>query len=134
MNIEELLAYSLDNELTAAQQGRLEQALADSKDLQELQDELLAMRSLLQGHVPASNKNFIQNVLQQVPLNDTVVPISTTTRILQLFPRVAAACIVLMSMTYVGLELGDTNWISDTVVGTQYLSAEDAYAYIDTYE
>lgn len=134
MNIEELLAYALDNDLNETQQVRLEQALAESNELQQLQDELFAMRSLIEGQLPAKNKNFVQDVLQQLPLEATITQLSAGTRILRLFPRVAAACVFLIGISYIGLHLGDANWISDQLVGTAYLSAEEAYTYIDTYK
>lgn len=134
MNIEELLAYALDNDLNETQQVRLEQALAESNELQQLQDELFAMRSLIEGQLPAKNKNFVQDVLQQLPLEATITQLSAGTRILRLFPRVAAACVFFIGISYIGLHLGDANWISDQLVGTAYLSAEEAYTYIDTYK
>lgn len=128
MNIEELLAYSLDNELSTSQQAQLDNALTTSKDLQGLQDELFAMRNILEGHRPAKSETFVQGVLAQLPLQA-----SRNTRILRLFPRVAAACILLIGATYLGLEQGNTNWISDEVVGTEYLSTDDALTYLDNF-
>ncbi len=134
MNIEELLAYSLDNDLTATEQVRLEQALVESDGLRQLQDELFAMRSLMQGQLPAKNKSFVQDVLRQLPLEATIAQLSAGTRVLRLFPSVAAACVFVIGISYIGLHLGDADWISDQLVGTAYLSAEEAYTYIDTYE
>ena len=128
MNIEELLAYSLDNELSEKQQVQLDEALSTSKDLQELQDELFAMRNIMEGQRPAKSEAFVQGVLAQLPLQASI-----NTRILRLFPRVAAACILLIGATYLGLEKGNTNWISDELVGTQYLSTDDAMTYLDNF-
>lgn len=132
MNIEELLAYSLDNILNDEEQRRLEEALASSDALQELRDELFAMRDLLKGQQVETCPGFVQDVMRQLPpVETTIRQIGFQTQLLRLFPRVAAACVLLVGTAYLGISTNDPLWLSDTVVGLQDISPEDAYTYWD---
>lgn len=132
MTTTELLAYSLDNILDDAQQARLDEALSKSEALQELRDELMAMRNLLKGHQLDARPDFVENIMAQLPQQEAVIrEIALGSRVLKLFPRVAAACVLLMGLAYFGLGSNEGLWVSDTLIGMQELSPEDAYTYVN---
>lgn len=119
-----LLLHSLDNELSAAEQQQLKEALASSEDLRSEQEKLLRTRNLLQHIAPESDAEFASRVLNRLQTA------TFGTKVIQLFPRVAAACAVIFALTF-GTLYANTDWITDKVVGLENLSPEDADSYLN---
>ncbi len=127
-DISELLAYSLDNELTVEEQQILDNAMEKSPALRESKAKLLAMRALLSEQTIPKRPHFAEHVLSK--LGDAKV-ISMEHRLLQLFPSVAAACVLVLIATYATVQFGGVEWIPESIAGTTSLTLEDAYVLLD---
>lgn len=131
MDNRELLYYSLDHELTAAQQQQLEQALEQSAELRTEQTQLLQMSQwLIQAQAP-QNDLFSQKVLIAIEAQ-SVNTIGAT--IIQLFPKVAAACAIVASTALLNIYWTEGTLSQEAIFGVQDLAPEDAYSYIDLSE
>ena len=122
-----LLIYSLDNELSADEQRQLDQALTASAELCAEQERLLAIRQALASHTIPADNTFANAVMQQLEEKETGVE----ARILQLFPKVAAACVVLVLIATLGIYFSEGSLSTEAIVGVQDLAPEDAYSYLE---
>lgn len=125
----ELLLYSLDNELTKAEQEQLDTALANSAALRAERDALLEMRNALANFSVDEDATFTDDLMQRIQIEKRNVPIQSNIR--KLFPRVAAACILLVLLSVVAIYMTEGNLSIEAIVGVQDLSPEDAYSYLD---
>jgi anti-sigma factor RsiW len=123
-----LLIYSLDNELSAEEQQQLDQALASSAELQAEQERLLAIRQALASHTIPADNTFADAVMQQLEEERET---GVEARILQLFPKVAAACVVLVLIAMLGIYFSEGSLSTEAIVGVQDLAPEDAYSYLE---
>lgn len=123
-----LLIFSLDNELSAEEQHQLDQALAEDTELRTEQDRLLMIREALSAHTVSADVAFADEVMQSL---ETANETGIEARILQLFPQVAAACIVLVLIAMLGIYFSEGNLSTEAIVGVQDLAPEDAYSYLE---
>jgi hypothetical protein len=121
--MKDLLIHSLDNELTPAQQVHLQKALAGSEALRQEQKQLLEMRSLLADLRVRRDLLFPERVMNRLEkrgkqgfLHDIV----------SLSPKVAAACIVFMLATTLGIYLREGSLSPEIVIGVEDLELDDA--------
>ena len=127
-----LLVRSLDEALTDREKALLEEALREHEWLREEQKLLLAIRAQLATFQAPLNTNFTQDVLFQ--LESAKEQIESKTTIVYLFPKVAAACVIIMLAFFINLYLsqGYIDW--DSLVGIQDVSPEEAYSYLVMYD
>ena len=119
----DLLIYSLDNELTDTQQKMLDEALQNSEALRQEQARLLHMRKELAAFSAAPDATFSSNVLQ-------VLEQPQSFNIVQLFPKVAAASVLLFIGSLLAIYFSEGNLSMEAIVGVQDLTPEDAYSYL----
>ncbi len=127
--MKELLAYSLDNSVSSAQQATLEEALAQSPDLRLEKEQLLQMRTLIGQLQMPSNELLVSAVMANLERKQDNK--SSFALIIQLFPRVAAACVGFILLACTTIYFGGADWIPETIAGTSDLTIEEAYTLIN---
>lgn len=122
-DIKALLIRSIVEELSESESAQLEAALAESEALRRERSELLRTRNLLRHARPPADPGFADRVMQKLEEHQ-----SATALIVRLFPRVAAACaIVLVALSlFFYFEAGSLS--ADILVGLEDLSIEEAVA------
>jgi len=120
----DLLIKSLDNELSPQEQQMLEQALSESEALRRERDQLLAMRSALGELPPVHDPAFSERVMQRLHEKS----ITSTALIAAMFPRVAAACILVLFAFLLSIYVSEGSLTSDALLGTQELTVDEAYS------
>lgn len=125
-NARDLVLYALDNELTVSEQTRLEEALAISEVLQEERAALLQMRELLASLKPAIERDgsFADQVMQNIHKKPNS---GFWSDLISLSPKVAAACILFVVGSLVGVYFWEGNLSSEAIIGVQHLTPEDAF-------
>jgi hypothetical protein len=123
----ELLIHSLDNELTLDEHQALDLAFAKSKEFRAERDRLLKLRSLLNQQRTIASNEFVNAVLGKTttPVINPVQGFNTT--MVRLFPRVAAACVIIMLASLFTVYLAEGELSSDTIVGLSDISPDEAY-------
>lgn len=130
-NIRDLLIFSLDNELSDSDKNRLEKALKTDSSLRKERAELLKMRSMFTNFSISENDNFSSEILRKIEIRDSQNERDFSTKFITLFPKVAAACVVFLLMTFSVVYFSDSNFASDELVGVEEFSMEDAYSYLE---
>ncbi len=126
-DIHELLMRSFEEKLSEPEQRRLENALKKSKELQLERDEIIKMRSLFQHFTISENPTFTKAVLKRVELSKSE---NVQAVLVRLFPRIAAACILFLLVSILGLYLVDGGLSMDSIVGLDNIS-EDTITYLE---
>lgn len=121
----EWLAYAFDNKLSKTDTEQLQTAVNESDILKATQRNLLRNRETIAGFKVDFSSDFTDQVMRHLE-EAIIVPFST--KVVRLFPKVAAACVLFLLSAYVALQFGDTTWVSDALVGTSELNPEDAFA------
>lgn len=122
-NIKDLLLRSVTEELSLEEQAELDLALSDSEELRKEQKRLLRTRDLLQRAIPPKDLEFSKRVMQKLDKSRTEVAL-----VVQLFPRVAAACIAVVLALGLFLYFDAGSLSTDVLVGLEGLSLEEAVA------
>ena len=123
--IEELLLRSFEQKLSAEERGRLDAALAGSEELRREQQQLEKVRHWL-GSLQATPKNgFVDGVMKE--LNTS--PVEAT--LLSILPRAAAACLIVLLLTLIGIYMAEGSLSTDAIIGVNNLAPEDAYSYLE---
>ncbi|MEL6923436.1 MAG: hypothetical protein AAFO94_05250 [Bacteroidota bacterium] len=123
-----LLAYSLDNELSAEQQQILDKAFAKYPDLLKEREELLQLRQLLGRQRLSPNKQFVNTVLEGIATEHRPTEKSLSGSLVQLFPKVAAACVIVLLVSLLNLYLNGDGWSTEALLGLSELTPDDAYS------
>lgn len=123
----DLLIYSLDNKLDEGQSQDLAKALADSADLRVEKKRLLKIRQLIGALTVEASPLFADGVV--AALHQTTEKVEA--RIIDLFPRVAAACVAFFILTFIMVILTEANFATDMLVGVEDLTPEEAYSLLE---
>ena len=123
--IEELLLRSLDEPLSAKEHSQLEAALKDSAELRREKEQLEKNRRLLSSLKPVPNSTFVNGVMAR--LNTS--PVEAT--LLSMLPRAAAACLIILLITLIGIYMAEGSLSTDAIIGVNNLAPEDAYTYLE---
>lgn len=123
--INELLLRSFDQELSGEEKAWLEAALAGSEELRREKGRLKTLRQML-GRLQAESKaGFVDGVMGRLNAS----PVAAT--LLSLLPRTAAACLIILLLTLIGIYLAEGSLSPDAIIGVGSLSPEDAYTYLE---
>ncbi|PHN03122.1 hypothetical protein [Flavilitoribacter nigricans] len=122
-NIKNLLLRSITEPMSAAEQEQLRAALEVSEELRREQEQLTYTRELVQQAIPAADPGFSQKVLERLQKGRKEVAL-----VVQLFPRVAAACVAVILALGLFLYFEAGSLSTDALVGLQDLSIEEAVA------
>ncbi len=132
-DIKELLIHSLDHPLGEADQKRLDHALAQSVELRKEKEELLKMRSLLASLSVESDPNWHDELMSKLPARKTEAKIiQHPFTMASIFPKLAAACAIILLLSVVNIYREDGTINRDTLVGVEEYTADEAYAYLET--
>lgn len=118
-----LLIYSLDNELSTEENIRLEKALASSEELRAEKERLLKMRVLMADLQQEPNPRFVSSVMEKI--REAAEPVFTKV-IIQMFPKVAAACVILVLAFFISIYVTEGTLSKDAIIGVQELSVDEA--------
>jgi hypothetical protein len=120
-----LLIRSFDEELSPEEARQLADALANSGELRSKKDELLEMRTAFSEWSPAPNPDFLAGVMASLP-------VQLETMVVRLFPRVAAASLLLMGIMIAYLYFTDGSFLfSDYTIGIDTSDAAYVYGLLD---
>lgn len=123
--INELLLRSFDEELSPEERAGLDAALADSEALRLEKQQLEKLRNLLGGLQAEVDRTFAGKVMSKVSIS----PVEAT--LLSLLPRAAAACLIILLLTLIGIYLAEGSLSTDAIIGVSNLAPEDAYTYLE---
>ncbi len=123
----ELLTYSLDNQLNEDEREQLDAALKQFSWLRREQKALLTIREKLRSFNIAEDAEFSNNVMQR--LGDFAIK-KHEASIINLFPKVAAACLILLFAALINIYFVEGNLNTDTIIGIEDVSPDEAQAYI----
>ena len=123
--INELLLRSFDEELSPEERAGLDAALADSEALRREKQQLEKLRNLLGGLQAEVDRTFAGKVMSKVSIS----PVEAT--LLSLLPRAAAACLIILLLTLIGIYLAEGSLSTDAIIGVSNLAPEDAYTYLE---
>ncbi len=121
-----LLLRSLDQPLKPQEQQRLEEELSQSAELRARREELLRNRERLGQWRPRPDPAFTTRVMARWERYHT--PKTVQSLLVAWFPRVAAACLLILLLAILGTYLSEGSLNSDVFIGTQDLTVEDAYS------
>lgn len=122
-DMKNLLLRSITEPLSEEEQKQLDAALAKSPALQKEQEQLKYARNLVQDAVPPADPFFSKKVLQRLDKGRKEVAL-----VVRLFPRVAAACVLVIFALSLFLYFEAGSLSTDVLVGLEDLSIEEAVA------
>ncbi len=123
-NIQELLLRSFEEELSGEEKSRLEAALETSAELRREKQQLEKLRQMLGALQAGPDESFVDVVMEKVNAS----PVGAT--LLSLLPRAAAACLIIILLTLIGIYLAEGSLTTDAIIGVSNLAPEDAYTYL----
>jgi len=126
-HILELLALSLDQTLTKEEQQKLDEAFAKYPELEKEKAELLALRSLLGKQKISSNPDFVNSVLEKTKPTQLAKEKGFETIMTSLFPRVAAACVIVLLVSFLSIYFQEGSLSTETLLGLTEISPEEAF-------
>lgn len=124
----ELLLRSLDETLSPEEMEQLTEALRQSDRLRQEKATLLKMRQQLADWQPAEDTGFSARVMQQIG-KQAEEDLSAV--IVRLFPRVAAACVVVLFLALGGIYYTEGNLMVENIIGVNEMLMEDAIMLVD---
>lgn len=127
-NILDLLLRSMDMELPEAEAEKLEQALQESASLQQEKVRLLAMREQLEAWTAPEDPTFADRVM--VNLGKQVEE-DLSAVIIRLFPKVAAACVLILAVALGTIYVTEGSLMLDTIIGVNEVVLEDAVLLVE---
>lgn len=131
-NALELLIYSLDNELSPQEKKQLDQYLTDSAALRQEKALLLQIREGLSGLQAEPDNHFADQIVRQLSTSkDPVQHPGLQVLIMNLFPKVAAACVIVLVAAVLTTFFVEGNLSLEAFIGVQDLSPEDALSLMD---
>lgn len=127
-NIVDLLLRSLDAELSQAEAEKLEQALQDSEALRREKTRLLAMRQQLEAWSIPEDQTFTDRVMAKLGKKAEE---DLSAVIIRLFPRVAAACVLILAVALGTIYITEGSLMLDTIIGVNEVVLEDAVLLVE---
>lgn len=124
----ELLLRSLDQELLPSEAQQLKTALVSSEKLRQEKDRLIQVRQQLQDWQPAVDEDFTARVMVQISQQ---LEEDLTAVIVRLFPRVAAACVVVLCVALGAIYLTEGSLMVETIIGVNEVMPEDALILVE---
>ncbi|MDX1939139.1 MAG: hypothetical protein SFU99_01225 [Saprospiraceae bacterium] len=121
----ELFISSLDQELAPKDQIRLDKALAASQELHQERVEFLRMRELVADLRVQRSSEFVDELMSKLPQQKES---SFWADIVLLSPKVAAACIIFVIVSLLGIYFMEGRLNSEIIIGVEQLTPEDAYS------
>lgn len=127
-HILDLLLRSLDTELSQDEAEKLEQALQESEVLRQEKVRLLAMRGQLGAWTAPEDPTFADRVMVKLG-KQAEEDLSAV--IIRLFPRVAAACVLILAVALGTIYVTEGSLMLDTIIGVNEVVLEDAVLLVE---
>lgn len=124
----DLLIYSFDSELSSEEALQLEKALAASAELRLEKERIVKTRQLMESFDLGPDHTFVNSVMKKIKRK---VEPAFNRVIIQLFPKVAAACLLLFLITLLGVYVTEGNLSADAIIGIEEISIEEALSLIE---
>ncbi|MBX2874529.1 MAG: hypothetical protein KTR30_20575 [Saprospiraceae bacterium] len=124
----DLLIRSMDTELTKGDALELEQALLNSEALRGEKARLIALREQLEDWTAPEDPTFAERVLTQLG-KQAEEDLSAV--IIRLFPRVAAACVLILGVALGTIYVTEGSLMLDTIIGVNEVLLEDAVLLVE---
>ncbi|MEZ5040788.1 MAG: hypothetical protein R2828_12865 [Saprospiraceae bacterium] len=124
----DLLVRSLDQDLLPTEALELQDALKKSIKLQEEKTHLLEIRGQLQAWQPATAEHFATRVMRQIGWQREE---DLGAIIVRLFPRVAAACVLVLGIALGAIYLTEGSLMMETIIGVSDVMPEDALMFVE---
>lgn len=121
-----LLIESFDRDLNATEQDQLNKALLVSPELKAEKDKLIAMRSMFSNVSISEDDTFVTRLKERLSL-DRQTENSFNAKVVHLFPRVAAACMIIIAALLMSVYVGEGTISMDSLMGVQDITIEDAF-------
>lgn len=123
-----LLIRSMDTELNEADALKLEQALRGSVALRDEKVRLTGMREELRNWEAVEDPTFADRVIAQLGKQ---VEEDLSAVIIRLFPRVAAACVLILGVALGTIYVTEGSLMLDTIIGVNEVLLEDAVLLVE---
>lgn len=123
-----LLIRSMDTELNEADARKLEQALRGSVALRDEKARLTGMREELRNWEAVEDPTFADRVIAQLGKQ---VEEDLSAVIIRLFPRVAAACVLILGVALGTIYVTEGSLMLDTIIGVNEVLLEDAVLLVE---
>ncbi|MEM6725243.1 MAG: hypothetical protein AAF598_14480 [Bacteroidota bacterium] len=120
----DLLHASYDRELTRKEAQFLEQALSNDPDLLREKQQLDQLRALLSTQQSSLQESVADAVIQELEAEK----VALSNDLVRWFPRVAAACLMIIFAMLVQIYVQNGTINSDSLMGIQELELYDAYS------
>ena len=121
----DLLLKSLDETLSPQEEEQLNALFEQSEELRVEREKFLRLRMLVKEAKPNSDAAFADRLMDRLQH----LPVKTVeATILRLFPKVAAACVLILLVSMLGIYFTEGSLSSEVIIGLQDLSPEDAYS------
>lgn len=124
----DLLIRSMDTELAEADALTLERALSDSEALRDEKVRLMAMREKLTEWTAPEDPGFSERVLANLGKQ---MEEDLSAVIIRLFPRVAAACVLILGVALGTIYVTEGSLMMDTIIGVNEVLLEDAVLLVE---
>ena len=111
-NIRDLLYRSFDETLYEAENEQLENALATDASLREEQEDMLLLRAQMAQLKQTADSSFAQRVMKELPAQ-----IDLSTQIRRLWPAVAAACLLTITLGLGSIIYAEGNLDTHALIG-----------------
>jgi len=126
-NIKDLLIRSFDEELSTTDAARLEQALTQSSTLRTEFRKMENMRKSISTLRVKKDPGFADDVLARLKEEGKK---TLNTVIASIFPKVAAACLVVFLLSLLAIYFSSGTLSVDAIIGVDELTPEDASIYL----
>lgn len=127
----DLLIYSFDNPLSKEEQNQLNHALKGSSELRAEQERLLKMREKLKRSNVPKDTDFVDRVMQRLEQEKIIPSGNLNVVFLKWFPKIAAACILLLLTSFLSIYLDEGQLSSDALIGLSDVTPEEASTYFE---
>jgi len=128
----DLLIRSLDHDLSEEDQVKLENALADSKDLRKEKEQLIRMRKLIATQNLQFDHSFTQRVMSRINQEKKrrIIEFDFMKDLNRVFTRVAISGVAAIVILLLTIYLTAGSFSLDTLSGTESYSEENIISYL----
>lgn len=125
-----LLHRSFEDDLSKEETTRLTNALKESAELRKEQTALIATRNLFTSFSVTKDEAFVAAIMNTIEQENIVAKRQIGHYLSQIFPIAIAACLLIFTSFMVSIYISEGNLDSETLVGINDLSPDEAYTYL----
>lgn len=125
-----LLHRSFEEKLSKAETMQLTTALKESAELRLEQAELTATRNLFASFSVKKDDDFVADIMETIEEREIVAKRQIGHYLSKIFPISIAACALIMMSFVAHIYISEGSFDSESIVGINELSPDDAYSYL----